>query len=249
MTVQVLRYGASPDQQGDLHLPDAVRPPVVCLLHGGFWRMPWARDQMNAMAEALVSAGLAVWNLEYRRLGVPGAGWPGTMDDVAAGIEHLARLAGDGVDLDLDRVIVAGHSAGGHLALWAGGCARLRGRVFSAVGLAPLADLIRAHDEQIGGNVVAELLGGNPAQYPERYQAASPREMLPLGVRQLIIHGARDDTVPLAHSRRYARAAVTAGDACELIELEGTGHMQFLDPASEAFATFVGGLTALVAAG
>lgn len=211
--------------------------------------MPWARDQMTAVAEALVAEGLAVWNLEYRRLGVPEAGWPGTMEDVAAGIEHLVRLAGDDIDLDLDRVVVAGHSAGGHLALWAGGCARLRGRVFGVVGLAPLTDLIRAHDEQIGGNVVAELFGGNPPPYPERYQAASPREMLPLGVRQLIIHGTRDDTVPIAHSRGYAQAAVAAGDSCELIELPGTGHMEFLDPASEAFAAFAGRLTELVAAG
>lgn len=248
MTVQVVRYGASPDQEGDLHLPAARRPPVVCLLHGGFWRMPWARDQMNAMAVSLAAAGLAVWNLEYRRLGVPGAGWPGTMEDVAAGIEHLARLAGDGVDLDLARVIVAGHSAGGHLALWAGGCGRLQGRVHGAVGLAPIADLIRAHDERVGGNVVAELSGGSPEQYPERYQAASPKEMLPLGVRQLIIHGTMDDTVPIAHSRRYAQAAVAAGDSCELIELPGTGHMEFLDPASEAFAAFVGRLTQLLAA-
>jgi acetyl esterase/lipase len=244
MPVQVVRYGASQDLEGDLHLPAAGHPPVVCLLHGGFWRMPWARDQMNAVAEALVAAGLAVWNLEYRRLGVPGAGWPGTMEDVAAGIEHLARLAADGVDLDPERVIVAGHSAGGHLALWAGGCGRLKGRVFGAVGLAPITDLVRAQEERVGNDAVSELLGGGPRQYPERYRAASPAAMLPLGVRQLILHGTLDDAVPIAHSRRYAEAAVMAGDSCELIELPGTGHMEFLDPASEAFAAFFRWLTA-----
>ena len=112
-------YGALPDQEGDLYLPAHSRAPVVCLLHGGFWRMPHGRDQMAAVAQDLVSRGYAVWNMEYRRLGVRTAGWPGTFDDVITGIDRLAQFVADGTDLDLDRVVVCGHSAGGHLALWA----------------------------------------------------------------------------------------------------------------------------------
>ena len=96
---RAIRYGPSPDQEGDLHLPDAPRPPVVCLLHGGFWRMPWGRDQMTPLADDLASRGVAVWNLEYRRLGAPGAGWPGTLEDVASGMEHLSRLVDDLFDV------------------------------------------------------------------------------------------------------------------------------------------------------
>jgi acetyl esterase/lipase len=242
-TMQAIRYGPSVDHEADLHLPAAPRPPVVCLLHGGFWRMPYGRDQMTAIAFDLASRGFAVWNLEYRRLGTPEAGWPATMDDVAAGIDHLTQLSAGGVDLDLGRVTVVGHSAGGHLALWVAARNRLqdaqspRVRVVAAVGLAPIADLAQALDSRIGGEVVAELIGGAPSEYPERYRAASPIEMLPLGVRQLILHGTADDMVPIDLSRHYVRAAHAAGDTVELIELPGAGHMEFLDPSSEAHAT------------
>ena len=243
MRRQAIRYGPSADHEGDLFLPATPLPPVVCLLHGGFWRMPYGRDQMTAMAEDLVSRGLAVWNLGYRRLGVPEAGWPGTMDDVAAGVDHLARLSAEGVDLDLSRVTLVGHSAGGHLALWAaarngkGRSGAPRVRAMAAVGLAPLADLAGAHEAGLGRGAVAELMGGSPSQYPARYQAASPMALLPLRVRQLILHGSADQLVPIDLSRRYARAAGAAGDTIELIELPGTGHMEYLDPGSEAYAT------------
>jgi len=241
--MQTLRYGPSVDQEADLYLPTTPRPPVVCLLHGGFWRRPYGRDQMTAIARDLVSRGLAVWNLEYRRLGTPQDEWKATMDDVAAGIDHLAQLSAEGVDLDLDRVTVVGHSAGGHLALWVAGSHHSRGaqsprvHVLAAVGLAPIADLAHAYDLRVGGEVVAELLGGPPNQYPERFQAASPIQLLPLRVRQLVLHGTADDMVPIDLSRRYSRAALAAGDAVELIELSGTGHMEYLDPGSEAHAT------------
>jgi len=229
-TVQTIQYGASADQQGDLHLPVTPRPPVVCLLHGGFWRMPYGRDQMNAIANDLVAHGLAVWNMEYRRLGAPQAAWPATMDDVAAGIGHLADLRTGGIDVDLDRVIVVGHSAGGHLALWAAGRSHARNtslpgvHIQAVVGLAPVADLAEAYVRKVGGEVVVELLGGIPGQYPDRLRAASPMEMLPLHVRQFILHGIADGVVPIDLSRGYVRAAEAAGDTVELIELPGTGR-------------------------
>ncbi|HEY3175179.1 MAG TPA: alpha/beta fold hydrolase [Candidatus Polarisedimenticolia bacterium] len=241
--MHAIRYGPSADQEADLHLPATPRPPVVCLLHGGFWRTPHGRDQMTAIADDLACRGLAVWNLEYRRLGTPRAEWPATMDDVAAGIDHLAQLSVQGVDLDLDRVTVIGHSAGGQLALWIAGQNRSRSaqsprvRVLAAVGLAPIADLAHAYEIKTGGEAVAELIGGTPSQQPERCRATSPIEMLPLRVRQLILHGTADDVVPIDLSRRYLRAAEAAGDTVELIELSGTGHMEYLDPGSEAHAT------------
>jgi acetyl esterase/lipase len=202
--------------------------------------MPHGRDQMAAIAHNLVSLGFAVWNLEYRRLGAPRSEWPATMDDVAAGIDHLAQIAAGRADLDLKRVAVVGHSAGGQLALWS--VARDRScripkrpvRVAAAVGLAPIADLAYAYDQRVGGEVVAELLGGTPRQYPERCRAASPIDLLPLGVRQLILHDTSDAIVPIEISRRYARKADAVGDTVQLVELSGTDHMDFLNPGSEA---------------
>lgn len=238
---RVARYGPRDGQEGTLHLPGVPHAPVVCLLHGGFWRMPYGREQMTEVARDLAQRGFAVWNLEYRRLGAAGGGWPGTFDDVVTGIGHLAAFAADGIALDLRRVAVVGHSAGGHLALWSvtREAMRRHGRrtavqVVGVVGQAPVADLERAHALGLGRGAVAELLGGGPDEYPERYEAGSPRAMLPLGVRQLILHGTRDEAIPVGHSRAYCEAAFDAGDRVELTELPGAGHMDFLDPASEA---------------
>lgn len=245
-TIHAIRYGAAPDQEGDLHLPARPHPPVVCLLHGGFWRMPWARDQMTPLACALVTRGFAVWNLEYRRVGALGGGWPGTLDDALAGIAHLVSLAADGIALDLDRVVVVGHSAGGHLALLAAArlCRRHMAGIRPAgvIGLAPVADLAAAARAGLGAGAVLELLGGTPESVPERYAAASPAARLPLGVEQLILHGNADESVPIVLSRRYARAAAAAGDTVDLVELAEAGHTEFLDPQSGAFAALAAAL-------
>ncbi len=240
--MQTFHYGPAEDQEADLRLPKRKRPPVICLLHGGFWKMYYGRDQMTAIAEDLASRGFAVWNLEYRRLGSAGAGWPTTMEDAAAGIDYLEQLELEGVDLDLGRVVTVGHSAGGHLALWAAGKRRdgtlhtKRIRIRAVIGLAPITDLADACHRGIGGDVVAELIGGLPDQVPERYESASPMELLPLGVRQILLHGTADETMPVDLSRRYSAAAAGAGDTIELIELPGMGHMEYLDPAGEAHA-------------
>jgi acetyl esterase/lipase len=243
--MRTVSYGPLPDQVGDLYLPTSVHPAVVCLLHGGFWRMPYDRQETTAIARDLAERGYAVWNLEYRRLGATGGGWPGTFEDVAAGIDHLAALQAGGDDLDLDCVIVTGHSAGGHLALWSAthrsSASVLKGptrvRPVAAAGLAPVLDLERLFAENAGGGAVAELLGGGPERYPERYAAASPMTMLPLGVRQLILHGTRDEALPIEQSRTYATAAAAAGDRIQFTELPGADHMPYLDPDSEAHAT------------
>lgn len=204
--------------------------------------MPYGRNQMIAIAGDLAGYGFAVWNLEYRRLGAPAGGWPGTFDDVVTGIEHLASLVANGVDLDLTRVTVVGHSAGGQLALWAAARQRAgwpdaatpRVRIAAVVGQAPVADLIRAYDLGVGGSVVAELLGGAPTDQSARYQAVSPLALLPLGVPQFLIHGTADDVVPIEITRTYTQAARTAGDRVEFQELTGAGHMEYLDPSSGA---------------
>ncbi|RPI06046.1 MAG: alpha/beta fold hydrolase [Ignavibacteriae bacterium] len=238
-------YGPLIDQTADLYLPSRPKPPVVCLLHGGFWRMPYGRDQMNAVARDLVERGYAVWNLEYRRLGSPACGWPDIGTDVTNGIEHLTHVAEQGIDLDLNRVALIGHSAGGQLALWCaaqrqGGRTLLgipRFQIKAVVGEAPVADLKRAYEKGIGKSAVAELMGATPDDDPELYHSASPIELLPLGIPQLIIQDIADSVVPIEIARAYTTTALAAGDQVDLIELTGAGHMVFIDPASSAHHT------------
>lgn len=256
------RYGPDAGQEGDLHLPARSYAPVLCLLHGGFWRMPHGRDQMTAVADDLAHRGYAVWNLGYRRLGAAGGGWPGTLDDVADGIAHLGELPNGRGLLDLRDVVLVGHSAGGQLALWAARhltaghldperfaaarrppCAS-RIRITGVVAQAAVSDLVRAYELGLGHGAAAELLDGTPESKPERYRAASPMMMLPLGVPQLVLHGTADAAVPIQLARDYAAAARNAGDVVKLVELDGAGHMEYLDPASAAHAALCAWLAA-----
>jgi acetyl esterase/lipase len=175
-------------------------------------------------------------------------GWPATFEDVAAGIDQLGRLD---APLDLARVVAIGHSAGGHLALWAAARPGLPAgapgaepavRLAGAVSQAGVADLREAARLDLSRGAARSLLGGPPGRLPRRYDAASPIEQLPLGVPQLLVHGDADDAVPIDIARRYAERAAWAGDPCELVELAGCGHFEHLEPASEAWRAVTGWL-------
>lgn len=238
-------YGPAPQQFGDLRLPaatNAVTPyPVVIALHGGYWRATYGLDYLGAACGALTQAGLATWNVEYRRLGNPGGGWPGTFADVAAAADALRGLAAR-YPLDLTRVVALGHSAGGHLALWLAARPQLPSDsplwgadplpLVGAVSLAGVVDLQRAWELRLSDNVTEALLGATPAQAPDRYAAASPAALLPLGLRQALAHGERDENVPFALSRDYAQRARGLGDDATLIPLADAGHFELVDPST-----------------
>jgi acetyl esterase/lipase len=184
--------------------------------------------------------GIATWSLEYRRTGEPGGGWPGTFEDVAAGTRFLLDRA-ESLGIDPERVVLLGHSAGGHLASWLGGRNRVptgsgiegaAPRVRGVVSLAGLLDLHAAWSLHLSDDAVVELLGGTPAEVPERYQAASPLALIPASVPHLIVHGAADEIVPMAISERYHRAAVGAGQESKLMRLDGADHFDLIDPDS-----------------
>jgi acetyl esterase/lipase len=240
-----ISYGDAPEQFADLRRPERPGPhPAVVFIHGGFWRAAYDLSYAGHPCRALTEAGFVTWNLEYRRLGSPGGGWPGTFLDVAMGIAAFFAAAPD-YGVDPARVVVMGHSAGGHLAFWAAGLARVPGGseiavppvpVRAAVSLAGVVDLRSAWELGLSGQVVNELLGGSPHDLPERYAAASPIELLPLGVPQALIHGALDDIVPISLSEGYAAAAQAAGDEAELIALPAAEHFAVVDPESSAWA-------------
>ncbi|HMA36210.1 MAG TPA: alpha/beta hydrolase [Chloroflexia bacterium] len=235
-------YGPGPLQFGDLRLPAGPGPyPLAIVIHGGYWLNAYSLDHIGHLCAALTRAGVATWSLEYRRLGDPGGGWPGTFQDVAAGADYLRTLA-PRYHLDLGRVVAVGHSAGGQLALWLAARPHrpatdplytadplpLRG----VVSLAGVVDLQRAWELQLGNGVVEQLLGGTPAAVPARYAATSPRALLPLGVPQRLIHGSADPIVPFALSQAYQVAATAAGDDARLVALPGAGHFEPIDPRS-----------------
>jgi dipeptidyl aminopeptidase/acylaminoacyl peptidase len=238
VTTTVHRYGNHRSQFGELTLPDMAGPSAVAtLIHGGCWRQRYGLRQMDALVGDLAGRGWAVWNLEYRRLGVRGGGgWPATLEDVAAGIDHLASLE---ARLDLDRVCTIGHSAGGQLALWAGSRDVPGVRVTDAVGQSALADLETSARDGTCGGQVQRLLGGEPEQVPDRYAAASPIRRLPLRCRTLVVHGLADDVVPASQSIAYADAA---GADCARALPGDEGHFEHLDPQSRSWQAVVGWL-------
>jgi acetyl esterase/lipase len=239
-----IAYGADEFQFGELRVPAGAGPhPVAIVIHGGYWRARYDLKHIGHLCVALGKDGFATWSLEYRRLGNAGGGWTGTFDDVKAGAEQIKKIAAT-KKLDLQRTIAIGHSAGGHLVLWLAKqkAIELRG----VVPLAPVADLVRAWQLKLSNSVVEELLGGSPEKVPDRYHSASPREMLPLGVRQEIIHGDKDDVVPVEISRSYSEAAVMAGDRANMLEVLGAGHFELIDPRSEAWHAVRGRALALV---
>ncbi len=241
-----IAYGDHPDQVGDLHLPTAVeRPlPAVVLVHGGFWKWGWDRTLMTPLARNLSALGYAVWNIEYRRVGQEGGGWPGTLADAAAALDALASRD----DVDPARVATVGHSAGGHLALWLAARHRLpagapgaapRVSPCAAVSQAGVTDLKKGAADRLGDGACQGLLGGEPRDVPERYALASPLELLPLGVPQLLVHGSRDTIVPPGQSRGYADAALAAGDPVELVELASADHFDVIEATDPAWAAVV----------
>jgi acetyl esterase/lipase len=212
------------------------------VLHGGFWRAAYGVELARPLAADLAAAGFASVAVEYRRVG-GGGGWPETLEDVAAALDSLTDLPEAGA-LDLTDVTVIGHSAGGHLAAWAAGRARLpagtpgagpRVRVTAAVLQAGVLDLEVADRQRLGEGAVRDFLGAGPESAPDRYAAADPVRLLPTGAAVLCVHGAADDVVPVEQSERYATAAAAAGDSVELRVFPGD-HMVVIDPSSDAWA-------------
>ena len=238
-----LAYGPAPEQFGELYLPPSSgHHPVVILLHGGCWRAQYGLGYLGQLSAAFRDAGLAVWNLEYRRLG-NGGGWPTTFADVAAGTDYLHSVA-DRFALDLSRLITVGHSAGGHLALWLASRQRLpvTSPLFAAaalpvqgvLSLAGIPDLAAAVQRDICHGACQALLGGLPDEVPERYQQASPLALLPLGVPHWHLLGLFDQVIPVDYLQEFV-AIAREHDEVHLELLPEAGHYELIVPATPAW--------------
>ena len=250
-----IRYGDAPEHVADVRLPGsaprasaasaaaaAARPPVI-FLHGGFWGAEYDRAHVGPLAADLAARGYPVVCPEYRRVGQPGGGWPGTFEDVVAGLasvaEHQRLLGWEPAP------VLAGHSAGGQLALWAAGRVPCRG----VLALAPVADLGRGYRLGLGDGAVGGLLGGGPGEVPDRYAAVDPARLLPLPVPVVVVHGDLDRQVPVGIGRDYVAAARRAGTDARLVELAGAEHFGLIDPLSVAWPAVLAALDRLAGQG
>lgn len=244
-------YGSNPGQFGRLRLPaESGTYPLLIVVHGGYWRARHGLDYMDPVCAALAEAGYATWNIEYRRLG-NGGGWPATFLDVGRatdalrgqGLARAVQQAHGAAGIRLSgQTIALGHSAGGHLALWLAARSRLsQGTpiyapdpcpIHGVIALAGVSSLALAAEWDLSDGAAVSLLGGTPEEVPDRYQQASPDELLPLDVPQVLLHGVDDEDVPFAMSERYVERASAAGDDIELVRLPG-GHFEPVDPSTE----------------
>jgi len=226
-----LAYGSDPNQFGELRVPKQTAPfPVLMNIHGGFWRAKYDLAHAGRLCAALTASGLATWNIEYRRVGDAGGGWPGTFDDVRSAYRFLSRISAK-YKLDLNRVVIMGHSAGGQLALCVAGHER---SIRHVISLAGVVDLDQAWEQHLSNDAVVEFLGGTPKTVPEHYREADPMQ-LKVEATQRLIHGAADDTVPSSFSRRYTERKKAAGEDVHYLEILTAGHFDLIDPHSSAW--------------
>jgi pimeloyl-ACP methyl ester carboxylesterase len=247
-------YGDDPSQWGELFLPElpdaGTHRGVVVVIHGGYWRSKYGAELGEAPAADLAAHGLAAWNLEYRRAG-NGGGWPYTFSDVLAGIDKLQELAAPHA-LDLTRLVALGHSAGGHLAVWAAGRDRLSQlgleaehrevgasadgvRLTGVVSQSGVLNLAEAERLNLSNGAVANLLGGPSSKFPGRHRYADPMAALPLDVPAYAVHSVEDEDVPPAMSATYVEASLAGPAGAELVMVPGD-HFALINPEVPAYA-------------
>jgi acetyl esterase/lipase len=227
-----LPYGSDPNQFGELRVPKTGGPfAVVIDIHGGYWRAKYDLTHTGHLCAVLTARGLATWNVEYRRVGNAGGGWPGTFEDVRSGYRFVSQIV-KRYNLDSSKSVVVGHSAGGQLALCLAGHEASVKRVISLAGV---VDLQQAWELHLSDNAVVGFLGGDPARVPEHYREADPMQLKISQATQWLIHGAADDTVPPFLSRNYTGQKKKSGENVHYLEISTAGHFDLIDPRSTAW--------------
>jgi len=251
-----IRYGNDHSQFSDLRFPSGKGPfPLLFVVHGGFWQSRYDLSHAGHLCAALTSKGVITCNVEYRRIGNPGGGWPGTFQDISLATRNILQTMSSDSRFDLAQRAIVGHSAGGHLALWMAGSHRIskgsplfsdqKNALTRAASLAGVSDLRLAWKQKLGHGIVTRLMDGTPDQHSDRYDAGSPIELLPTDAREILVHGVADDTVPVSQSEAFVERAEKIGDRPSLIKLPGIGHYELIDPESEAWPTVASAVLSL----
>lgn len=237
-------YGKDISQYGNLYIPKGDIKGTICLFHGGFWKMPYDLHQMDQLCEKLLQENFIVWNIEYRRSGSSERKWIDPFEDSIGSINHLIQLKKTYDKIDLNKIILMGHSAGGHLAIWLGtnnniSKNKLEINPNHIVGLAPIIDLISCYRNNSGNQAVNELLQCSPTENLERYKNTSPIELLPLNTPTIIFHGDKDEYLSIEMTRKFAEKNDRSETQFSLVEIEGGFHMDFIDPNSKSIQSVI----------
>ena len=255
-----ITYGSDSSQFGELRVPAGAGPhPIAILIHGGCFKAMYATlKDLSPMADALKENGIATWNIEYRRLGHPGGGWPGTYLDVSRAVDHLRTIASEH-QLDLNRVIIVGHSAGGHLAMWAASRSRVPSSsaihtdnplpVRGVINLAGPIDMtanIQGYEGLCRDTVITSLMGGTPQAVPDHYSSASINKLVPFGIPQVVVVGEFEEFLPRPIAESYVQAARKAGDQARLIVIPRVGHFEIASPRASPWQQVLSTVRALL---
>jgi acetyl esterase/lipase len=231
-----LPYGSGPYHFGELRLPKGHGHfPLVVNVHGGYWSAQYDLIHAGHFCAALSNKGIASWNVEYRRIGNPGAGWPGTFQDIVSAYRFVKQIGKQYKSVNCNRIAVVGHSAGGQLALC---LAAHEPSVTRVVALAGVVDLQRAYELHLGNNAIASFLGGAPKVVAEHYKEADPMQ-LNIRAEQHLIHGLSDHIVPPVLSRDYVEKKKKRKENVDLHEIQGADHFDVINPRSAAWTTVV----------
>jgi acetyl esterase/lipase len=224
-------YGSDLNQFVDLRMPKQKGPHAAAIcLHGGYWRARYDLEYLGHLCAALAARGITTANVEYRRVGNAGGGWPGTFADIRAAYQFVLQNAAR-YEIDARRVLVLGHSAGAQLAL----CLAAREVGLKvAISLAGVVDLQRAYELHLSNDAVVEFLGGRPKDVADHYREADPMK-LAIATRQWMVHGVEDDVVPPELSREYVKAKDKVKEDARLAMIAGAGHFEVVDPRAAAW--------------
>ncbi len=237
-------YGGDPNQFVEVHLPAGRGPhPILMNVHGGFWRAKYDLGHAGHLCHALRNAGIAAFNVEYRRVGNAGGGWPGTFADVRSAYRYIRQEAAR-FHANVERLVVMGHSAGGQLALCLAAHEPSLTRVISLAGVVDLQTAFALH---LSHDAVVEFLGGTPNEVPEHYREADPMELRISPAHQWLIQGSDDDTIPAEFAREYTRTKKKNGENVELVEIPRCGHFDLINPNAAAFKQVTATVLAAIA--
>ncbi|MHB8132336.1 MAG: alpha/beta hydrolase family protein [Mobilitalea sp.] len=225
-----IKYGKDIYNIGDLYIPLQDPRGLVCLFHGGFWKMPYDKSQLNNVAESIASIGFAVWNVEYRRVGCLGGGYPGTFKDILNAVNHIEQLINEHEILKNKPIVIAGHSAGGQLAFW---LESIVGKLFKKpkmlIGLAPVVDLEKCFNSTNRKDFVLNFLRYSPEENIDLYKKISPIRLMNIDIPKIIIHGVKDSVLPINESVNYVKKIRKHGGEIKMYKISDGEHMDFIN--------------------